>query len=796
MANKKITELEVLTDLDASDLLAIVNDPSGSPVTKRITATNLVKSLNNQSATFVVSASDSLYKERADYVCDGVDDQVEIDAAIKACFQLDKINDWSRYNDGLPVWNAPFVSVMLEGGTYYLYYACAGNLCRALSSDGLNWTADAAHNPVLTPGGGIEWDSDSLFYPCIWKEGGTWYLTYVGIKDNVKKVGLATSADGFTWVKEATNPILETEDTGWEGSSPSLEGNAIIKVGATYYYYYSTYSSPTGRRGIGVATSNDLITWTKDPRNPAFTDDRICPAVFKYGADYYLLVCKLLSGLSSPYYSGAIELYKSSAPTFYPEDTEFLGIALKEKGAEASGWILDTPCVLTDDITRSTFPDNQLWTYFSAQVPNVTELAIETDIDAALNLDKPHGGEIVLLDGTFNIETYNFRLSYGVCLRGQGDGTILNRIGSGDSVLIEDGATLSNLSVNAPDGEGVVLGKDTLCENVLVREVGSNGISLKSVMNATVRRARLGPSSHQIKGEYAESCIIEECIADTQIDKIRLVKCEDMTISKCIFRGKPTTYSLVIFNSNGTLIRDNYILNAGAICLTDNADRNIVEGNIKRGTQSQYAVKIVGAIDEDNIIKDNDFRNSWSVEPICDLGTNTKIYNPYCDLFMDVLAASANHVHAAITGTGAEQEITTAITNPDAPRNVSITNNANSTGDVKIDGVDAKGKTVSDTITIVTGGIAYGVVAFATVSKITIPATVANPDTISVGISDKLGLSNVIYASGDVYKVKVNNADDPTIGTVNTTYNTVDCATINAGDDITIWYKSNLNIIS
>ena len=37
-----------------------------------------------QAATFIVAASDSLHKERADYVCDGVDDQVEIQAAIDA----------------------------------------------------------------------------------------------------------------------------------------------------------------------------------------------------------------------------------------------------------------------------------------------------------------------------------------------------------------------------------------------------------------------------------------------------------------------------------------------------------------------------------------------------------------------------------------------------------------------------------------------------------------------------------------------------------------------------------------
>ena len=45
MADKKITELTALTTLSNDDLLVVVDDPSGTPVTKKITAANLKNGL-------------------------------------------------------------------------------------------------------------------------------------------------------------------------------------------------------------------------------------------------------------------------------------------------------------------------------------------------------------------------------------------------------------------------------------------------------------------------------------------------------------------------------------------------------------------------------------------------------------------------------------------------------------------------------------------------------------------------------------------------------------------------------
>lgn len=54
MADKKITQLTALTAVDNSDVLAIVDDPAGSPVTKKVTADVLGEYMSTN--THVVNA--------------------------------------------------------------------------------------------------------------------------------------------------------------------------------------------------------------------------------------------------------------------------------------------------------------------------------------------------------------------------------------------------------------------------------------------------------------------------------------------------------------------------------------------------------------------------------------------------------------------------------------------------------------------------------------------------------------------------------------------------------------------
>jgi len=160
--------------------------------------------------------------------------------------------------------------------------------------------------------------------------------------------------------------------------------------------------------------------------------------------------------------------------------------------------------------------------------------------------------------------------------------------------------------------------------------------------------------------------------------------------------------------------------------------------------------------------------------------------------FQDVRAADDNYIHTAIPGTGEEQEITTDIINPDISRNASIRTTAVAApgGVVKLEGTNNLGQSAEEGITIEAGSTVCGNVAWATLSKITIPAGVSASDTVTVGMSDKIGLITSIDNVDNVFKKTINDEDKSSeiSGKVNKIYNTLDCATIVANEEITIWY--------
>lgn len=168
----------------------------------------------------------------------------------------------------------------------------------------------------------------------------------------------------------------------------------------------------------------------------------------------------------------------------------------------------------------------------------------------------------------------------------------------------------------------------------------------------------------------------------------------------------------------------------------------------------------------------------------------------YVEHFMDVHATDSDYCHAQMEGSVDSQPITTAITSPDVPRNLEVTFSATEdteSGVVTITGTLAAGTTAqTETFTFTSDSVVVGTKAFATITKINIPAGSMNGIEIDVGIGDLLGLSNTVSAEGDVYKITLDSIDSSVIvsGNVDTTYNTVDCSDVVDNSDYTIWYHN------
>lgn len=261
----------------------------------------------------------------------------------------------SEYN---PMIYGLFGTVWYNGaGDYVFYYSDGTNVLRATSTDGLVWVPDTVNNPVMTPLAGV---IDVVNY---FKEGTTHYMLYRSNEwAGTWGIGLATSANGIAWTKEATNPVF-VGTGGWEGTKVDPVG--IIKVGATYYMWINDVGGTP--RQSGLLTSTNLKTWTADPNNPIFDNGRYCPTVIKKDSWYYLFMPYTPAG---SYDVGAlnhrIELYKDTDPRFLPSSRKYLGYILT--GGGLGSWdnlYLDTPTIITNDIQRDSFPTgDEVWMYY------------------------------------------------------------------------------------------------------------------------------------------------------------------------------------------------------------------------------------------------------------------------------------------------------------------------------------------------------------------------------------------------------------------------------------------------
>lgn len=129
-------------------------------------------------------------------------------------------------------------------------------------------------------------------------------------------------------------------------------------------------------------------------------------------------------------------------------------------------------------------------------------------------------------------------------------------------------------------------------------------------------------------------------------------------------------------------------------------------------------------------------------------------------------------VHAAVTDTGSDQVVTTGITNPPVPRNVTATAGGTAT-DVKaiqviVAGTNINNEAITETLpafTVNTTGTVTGSKAFKTITSITIPAHDGTGATTAIGTGAKLGLPSKL-SRNTVLAAYLNGAREGTPPTV------------------------------
>jgi predicted GH43/DUF377 family glycosyl hydrolase len=163
--------------------------------------------------------------------------------------------------------------VRKEGeGDYRIWYEAVGvaetAVGYATSEDGLAWTKVGV---VLTAS--APWEGDEVSPNSILVEDGEYRLWYHGGGNTLvnRRIGLATSPDGLDWEKLA-DPVLDLGPSGSFDDEQAAEPR-VFALEDGYRMYYTGRNEATSRTSLGMATSDDGVTWEKHEANPIIDVD-------------------------------------------------------------------------------------------------------------------------------------------------------------------------------------------------------------------------------------------------------------------------------------------------------------------------------------------------------------------------------------------------------------------------------------------------------------------------------------------------------------------------------------------
>lgn len=164
-------------------------------------------------------------------------------------------------------------------------------------------------------------------------------------------------------------------------------------------------------------------------------------------------------------------------------------------------------------------------------------------------------------------------------------------------------------------------------------------------------------------------------------------------------------------------------------------------------------------------------------------------------------STTAVHAALAVLGSGGPQVVTTGITSPAVPRNLTATSGGTA-GDIKavqvtVTGTNVEGAVITEALPVFTVDSATTVVgskAFATVTSYSVPAMDGTGATVAIGTGSKIGLGERLSRNSvaDAYLAGAREGTPPTVAVSSSAIesNTVTLATALDATAVTVDYTT------
>ena len=170
--------------------------------------------------------------------------------------------------------------VLVEDGVWTLYFHVVADEQASGQGDSIGmatapeptgpWTV----HPMLLlepdPGG---WDSYALWAPNVVKTDTGYHMYYTGIGDPPLPeiaIGLATSEDGVSWTRRAKPVLTKGPEGSWDHRK--VEQGQLVRIADVWYMIYrtDTASGTFGPEGsaLGLAKSSDGVNWVRVQEDP------------------------------------------------------------------------------------------------------------------------------------------------------------------------------------------------------------------------------------------------------------------------------------------------------------------------------------------------------------------------------------------------------------------------------------------------------------------------------------------------------------------------------------------------